>query len=161
MTLNDLPRFRAALERMCRLHDMPAPTAQTISDWAEALNGYAIEVIEPALDTARQEAGRFHVKAAAVETVARALTRGVQATVTPGRTRYVPLYIDDAGRTLYQAEYTCGICEDAGWQPVRYDATGQTRLDELSMLTLRALEAKGRVHFRMRPCVCGAIGGQA
>lgn len=158
ITLHDLPRFRAALERMCRLHGMPTPTDATVKDWAEVLRAYDLSVIEPALDAARRDAGDYPVKATAVEEAARALTRGRLAGTDARATRYVPLYTDDAGRTLYQAEYTCPICEDGGWEPVEYDATGQRRIGVLTMGELRDREREGRVHARMRRCAC-KMGG--
>lgn len=155
MTLHDMPRFRAALERMCRLHGMAPPTDQSLADWASVLGDYAIEVIEPALDHARQEAGRYHVKAADAEAKARALTRGAQAT-QGGPTRIVPLFTDADGRTVYQAEYACPLCDDEGWQPVRYDATGQHPQGVLTMGELKALEQQqgGRIPYRRRRCAC-------
>lgn len=154
MNVHDQPRFQAALARMCRLHGMAAPNQQTLADWGEVLQDYAIEAIEPALDQARQDAGRYQVKAAAVEAFARGLTRGGDAGKASGPTRFVPLSTDDDGRTLYQAEYACAACEDSGWEPVRYDATGQTRLAVMTMGDLRAAERVGRVHYRMRRCDC-------
>lgn len=161
MNSQDFPRFTAAIERMCRLHGMPKPSPQTLADWSEVLKPYAIDVIEPALDKARADAGRFQVKAAAAEAVARALTRGAQAGSAHGTTRYIPVSTDEDGRTIYQAEYACPICEDGGWQPVRYDATGQTRVGEMTMGELRAAEAHGRVPYRMRRCACKVRGGAA
>lgn len=158
MNSQDAPRFTAAIERMCRLHGMPKPSPQTLADWSEVLRPYAIEVIEPALDKAREDAGRYQVKAAAAEAVARALTRGSQAGTDGSPTRYVPLSTDADGRTLYQAEYACALCEDGGWQPVEYDASGQTRRGPMTMGALRERERSGRVPYRMRRCQCKTGG---
>lgn len=154
MTLHDLPRFRAAIERMCRLHGMAPPTEQTLTDWASVLGAYDIDVIEPALDKARQEAGRYQVKAAAAEAVARALTRGVQAATTHGPTRYIPVDTDDQGRTIFRAEYQCWQCQDEGFVPVLCNETGESTGVVITMDDLRQRERLGRVHYRRRRCAC-------
>lgn len=160
----DLPRFRAALERMCRLHGMPAPTEQTLTDWASVLQPYDIRVIEPALDAARQEAGRYHVKAAAAEAKARALTSAVNhhaSATTQGPTRYIPVDTDAQGRTIFRAEYRCWQCQDEGFVPVLCDETGESTGVVITMDDLRQRERDGRVHYRRRRCACRGVRATA
>ena len=156
MRLDDAGRFTKAMERMHRLHGLPAPSPDDIRDWNTELRDFPIEVVEVGLDAARAEATKWRPKAAVAREACQARTVADRANSGGGSpTRYVSLSTDADGRTLYQAEYLCHVCEDSGWAPVRYDATGQTRGTPISMGALRALELEhGRVPYRMRRCQC-------
>lgn len=156
MRLEDAGRFAKAMQRMHRLHGLPAPTDDDVRDWSTELREFPIEVVETGLDAARREAEQWRPKASVARSACQAQIAARRASVTSGPTRYVPLYTDDGGRTVFQAEYSCAYCEDGGWEPVRYDETGQTRLGVMTMGELRAEEARGRVHYRMRRCACRA-----
>jgi hypothetical protein len=159
MTLNDGPRFTQAMERMHRLHGLPAPTADDIRDWMSELQEFPIAVVEHGLDAARAEAKQWRPKAAVAREACQARTVAERANHGDAKpTRYVPLYTDNDGRTLYQAEYRCAVCEDGGWQPVEYDATGQHRVGPMTMGALREREKAGRVPTRMRRCPCRTGG---
>lgn len=152
--LEDAGRFRRAMERMHRLHGLPLPTDDDVRDWSTELRDFPIEVIETGLDEARRKAAEWRPKASVAREACQAQIAARRASVTSGRTRFVPQYTDDEGRTVFSAEYSCPLCEDGGWEPVRYDETGQTRLGLMTMSELRSEEARGRVHYRMRRCDC-------
>lgn len=160
MTHDDTPKFARALERMHRLHGLPAPSADDVRDWFTELREFPFAVVEHGLDAARGEATKWRPKAAVAREACQARMVADRANSGGGSpTRYVPLSVDGDGRTLYQAEYACHICEDGGWAPVRYDATGQTRGAAMTMGALRALELEhGRVPYRMRRCQCRTGG---
>lgn len=152
--LEDSSRFARAMERMHRLHGLPAPTADDVRDWSTELREFPIEVIETGLDVARREAVKWRPQASVARAACQEQITSRRANATSGPTRFVPLYTDDEGRTVFQAEYACAICEDAGWEPVRYDATGQIRQHVMTMTELREAERTERVHYRMRRCAC-------
>lgn len=133
MTLNDLPAFVAAWDRMARLAGMK-PDQQARSDWWDALQRHPLYAVEQALTDCHREAGRYKPTVGLVdELCVKALAdREGSVKSTSPTTRY---YQDDAGVT--QAEYRCWLCCDLGWR-AKVRATGE-------LLTEADLQRRGQL----------------
>jgi len=157
MTAVDMPRWSAALRRLCAGYDKQLAHGQADA-WYEQLERYPIDAVEQAFRDAPAEAGRFFPTVGLLEQLTKKHTAS-----TPRRTGdwHAPEVMRDADGKVTVA-YRCGLCCDTGWRGV-LTASGlvltEAELQEWETNQKpTAPREDGRRHGVRRRCACRTGG---
>lgn len=152
VTVIDMPRFRAALLRLCACFDRQLTTQQRDA-WYEQLERYSIDAVEQAMREVPALSGRFFPTVGQLEQLAR---KALAATPRRLGDWHAPeVERDDDG--LVVARWRCGLCHDKGWRGVRAD-TGQLLTHEewqdYDRTRTPGAREDGLPHVSARRCAC-------
>jgi hypothetical protein len=155
MTAVDMPRFRAAVLRVCACYDK-ALTSDQRDAWYDQLERYPIDALETALRAAPAESGRFFPSVGLIEQLTR---KALAATPRSTGDWHAPEVMrDEAG--IVTIAYRCGLCCDTGWR-ARVAANGVilTEMElQASQDVLRVPRADGKPTYTMTRCACRTGG---